>query len=459
LTAGCGVNPGGEDPAVHAEDHLFSGGFLVDPSRTVAGERDVLVRQGRVEAVAPSLRPYGQWKQEGRRLCVWDLRGLCLLPGLVDIHTHLRVPGQEHKETISSGTQAAAAGGFTTILAMPNTQPCVDRVRVLRALKKRLARESVVRVHVVAAVTQGQKGKRLAPLEDLRAEGAVAFSDDGFSVRDAKLFREALLLAERLGCPVISHCEDSALSAGGIVQEGPVAMRFGVRGIPAAAEEVMVARDILLAADTGARLHLAHVSTAKSLKMVRLAKEAGLAVTAEAAPHHFILNEEAVLRWGSNAKMNPPLRPERDRRAVLEAIRDGTVDAVASDHAPHHPDEKARSLSEAPFGVIGLETTVPLLCTLVEEGVLGIERAVELLTRGPAAAMGLGAGSVAEGRDADLVVLDRERRFRIDVHAFRSKARNSPFHGRDVSGKVLATVVQGRVVWEEADVAGRKAWI
>lgn len=444
---------------MYAEDHLFSGALLVDPSRGGTGERDVLVREGRVESVAPSLRPYGQWKRGGRKFCLWDLRGLCLLPGLVDIHTHLRVPGQEHKETISSGTQAAAAGGFTTILAMPNTRPCVDRVRVLRALKKRLAREAAVRVLVIAAVTQGQKGKRLAPLEDLRSEGAVAFSDDGFSVRDAGLFREALRRAQTLGCPVISHCEDPALSVGGVVQEGPVASRFGLKGISAAAEEVMVARDLVLAADTGARLHLAHLSTARSVRMVRLAKERGLPVTAEAAPHHFLLNEEAVIRWGSNAKMNPPLRSENDRRAVLEAIRDGTIDAVASDHAPHHPDEKARGLAEAPFGVIGLETTVPLLLSLVEDGLLGIERAVELLTRGPAEAMGLAAGSVAEGRDADLVVLDRKRRFRIDVHTFRSKARNSPFDGRPVTGKVLATLVQGRVAWEEPEVDSRKSWI
>lgn len=444
---------------MYAEDHLFSGALLVDPSRGVAGERDLLVREGRVEAVALSLSPYLQWKKGERRLCVWDLRGLCLVPGFVDIHTHLRVPGQEHKETIASGTQAAAAGGFCTILAMPNTRPCVDRVRVLRALKGRLTQEAAVRVLVIAAVTEGQKGKRLAPLEDLRSEGAVAFSDDGFSVRDAGLFREALRRAREMGCPVISHCEDPGLSAGGIVQEGPVASRLGVKGIPAAAEEVMVARDLLLAADTGARLHLAHLSTARSVRMVRMAKERGLAVTAEAAPHHFVLNEEAVIRWGSNAKVNPPLRTERDRRAVLEAILDGTIDAVASDHAPHHPDEKACGLERAPFGVIGLETTVPLLFSLVEDGVLGIERAVEVLTCGPAAAMGLPFGTVAEGRQADLVVLDRKRRFRLDVHTFRSKARNSPFHGRDVAGKVLATLVRGRVAWEEAELAGRKTYI
>ncbi|MEW6439709.1 MAG: dihydroorotase [bacterium] len=437
--------------ATPSDDFLFTNGFLCDPASGIAGRRDLLVRDGRVQAVGHSLEPFSRWKRPASRLWIYDLDGLCLLPGLVDIHTHLRVPGQEHKETLLTGTQAAAAGGFTTILAMPNTRPCVDRVRVLRSLQGRIRREAVVRVLPVAAVTRGERGKRLAPIEELRAQGAVAFSDDGAPVADARLMREALKAVLPLGCPVISHCEDPALFSGGVVQEGPVAERLGLPGIPGAAEEVMVARDLCLAAETGARLHLAHLSTARSLCMVRLAKERGVAVTAEVTPHHFSLTEEAVFASGANAKMNPPLRPERDRQALIEGLRDGTVDAVASDHAPHHPEEKAQPLDRAPYGVIGLETTVPLVFSLVHLGTLPLERAVELLTIGPARVMGLAAGVLGEGRPADLVAVDREREYRVDVRSFRSKARNCPFDGRPVRGKVVLTMVGGRVVFEEGE--------
>ena len=440
------------------EKLLFANGFLVDPASGTAGKRDLLVQGGRVQLIGHSLEPFSQWKQGAENLWIYDLRGMYLFPGLVDIHTHLRVPGQEHKETILTGTLAAAAGGFTTILAMPNTRPCLDRGSVLRSLKKRLAREALVRVHPVAAITKGQKGRGLAPLDELRSEGAVAFSDDGSPVADARLMRHALHAARELGCPVISHCEDPALASGGVLQEGPLAERFGVPGIPSAAEEVMVARDLCLAAETGSRLHLAHLSTERSLCMVRMAKDRAVPVTVEVAPHHFALNEDAVLRSGSNAKMNPPLRPEKDRKALLEGLKDGTVDAVASDHAPHHPDEKARPITEAPFGVIGLETTLPLVLSLVDQGALTIQRAVELLTIGPSRAIGLSAGgTLGTGQAADLVVVDRERTYRVDVHSFRSKGRNCPFDGWTVQGKAVLTMVDGKVVIEEQDfLEGRK---
>jgi dihydroorotase len=409
------------------------------------------VRDGRIAEIAPSLAPYPQWKRDERPLAIYDLKGYCLLPGLVDIHVHLRVPGQEHKEDLVTGTRAAAAGGFTSVMAMPNTNPCLDRVSVIRELGKRLASEAVVRVYPVGAVTRGQKGKSLVPLESLRREGVVAFSDDGRPVMNASLARQAMQKALQLGCPTISHCEDDHLARGGVVQEGAVAEKLGVKGIPSAAEDVMTARDIALAWDTGAHLHLAHVSTARSLEMIRRAKDRGIRVTAEVTPHHLVLDESAVLTLGADAKMNPPLRKEADVQALQEGLKDGTVDAVASDHAPHHPDEKASSLAEAPFGVIGLETTLPVMLSLVEQERIGLERALELLTVGPARTMGLEAGTLRAGGPADLVVVDRERTFRVDAGSFRSKARNCPFDGWSVKGRTLLTMVGGLVVHQETE--------
>jgi dihydroorotase len=428
---------------------LFTNGFLVDPGTGTFGQRDLFVCEGRVRAIAPSLAPFQEWRQAEEPLWIYDLEGQYLFPGLVDIHTHLRVPGQEHKETLVSGTQAAAAGGFTSVLAMPNTNPCLDRKSVLRDLQGRIDREAVVRVYQVGAITRGQKGKSLAPLETLRREGAVAFSDDGLPVMDACLMRAAMQRALQLGCPIVSHAEDDRLARGGVVQEGKIAEQLGVKGIPHAAEDVMTARDLTLAGDTRAHLHLAHVSTATSLEMIRSAKDKGIHVTAEVTPHHLVLNENAVLELGSDAKMNPPLRTEKDQQALQAGLKDGTFDAVASDHAPHHPDEKALSLAEAPFGVIGLETTLPLVLSLVHQGLIGLERGVELLTTGPAKAMGLDAGTLGEGQDADLVVVALDRPFQVDVRAFRSKARNCPFDGWSLKGQVLLTMVGGQVVYEE----------
>ncbi len=425
---------------------LFINGVVVDPAAGIFGRRDLLVRDGRVARMAPSLVP-GEGEEETLR--IYDLRGWYLLPGLVDLHTHLRVPGQEHKETIRTGTLAAAAGGFTSILTMANTAPPVDRPRVLRLLKERIDREAVVRVFPVAAVTVGLKGSRVARLEALAEAGAVAFSEDGFSVRNARLLREAMERARDVDRPVISHCEDRDLAAGGSVQEGEVAERLGVSGIPSAAEDVVTARDLCLAAETGVRLHVAHVSTARSIEMIRLAKEKGIPVSAEVTPHHLMLTDRDVLRLGAAGKVNPPLRPEEDRRAMREALRDGTVDAVASDHAPHHPEEKALGLEKAPFGVIGMETTLPLLLGLVDQGVIGLERAVELLSSGPAGVMKLEEGRLGEGGAADLVVVDPERDFVVEAASFRSKARNTPFGGWRLKGRAVLTLVGGRVVFAD----------
>ncbi len=432
-------------------DYLFTNALLVDPGNGIFGQRDLLVRDGRVEATAPSLAPYSEWKRPEGSLEIYDLKGMALFPGLVDIHIHLRVPGQEHKEDLVSGTEAAAAGGFTSVLAMPNTSPCLDRSSVIRDLMKRVASESVVRVYPTGAITRGQKGKSLVPMEALRREGVVAFSDDGRPVMDANLARKAMQASVTLGCPTISHCEDDCLARGGAVQEGDVAEKLGVKGIPSAAEDVMTARDLALAWDTGAHLHLAHVSTGKSIGMIRKAKDKGIRVTAEVTPHHLVLDESAVLELGANAKMNPPLRSAEDLLALREGLCDGTVDAVASDHAPHHPDEKAAGLAEAPFGVIGLETTLPVLLSLVDKECIGLERAVELLTTGPARAMGLDAGTLGAGDPADLVIVDLNRTFRVDVSTFRSKARNCPFDGWSLKGRALLTMVGGQVVYEDRE--------
>ncbi len=439
---------------------LFSNGLLVDPGAGVHGRRDILVSGGRVQALAPSLAPFRQWlSDDGERLCVYDLAGRYVFPGLVDIHTHLRVPGQEHKEDLVSGTRAAAWGGFTTVLAMPNTKPIVDRVSVLRALRRRIDDEAVVRVGIVASVTRGQAGRRLAALAALKGEGAVAFSDDGRPLMDAGLMKQALETGRELDCPVIAHCEDLTLVHGGVIRQGGVSRRLGLPGIPASAEEVMVARDLCLARETGAHLHLAHLSTAGSVEMVRIAKEKGVRVTAEATPHHLTLTDEAVMRFGADAKVNPPLCGPEDRDALRRGIRDGTLDAVASDHAPHHPDEKALSISEAPFGIIGLETTLPVMMTLVARGVVSVTRAVELLSVGPARAMGLSSGTLREGETAELVVVEPDTPAPVNVRRFRSRARNCPFRGMKLIGKPVLTLKGGSIIMKKRSLAQHVHWL
>lgn len=426
---------------------ILKGGLLVDPGTGTYGVRDVLVEGEAVQAIAPSLAPYQQWKNEDSDLVVLDAKGCYLFPGLVDIHAHLRVPGQEHKEDLVSGTRSAAAGGFCTVLAMPNTSPCLDGVAVVRDLQERISSEAVVRVAIVGTVTQGQKGRTLAPIERMYAQGIVAFSDDGSPVSDARVMREAMKITAAIGCPIISHCEESTLAEGGVVQEGEVAERLGVPGIPHAAEEVMVARDLCLAADTGAHLHLAHLSTERSVAMIGAAKERGVHVTAEVTPHHLVLTDEEVLRKGANAKMNPPLRKQRDMESLRRALKDGSVDAIASDHAPHSPGEKALALDKAPFGVIGFETTLGVTLSLVEEGVIGLVRAVELLTVGPARVMGLQAGTCSKDRDADIIVVDPNAVYTVDSASFLSKARNCPFDGWKIKGKTVLTMVRGETVF------------
>jgi len=422
---------------------LIRGGRVVDPASGLDGRRDILIEEGRIAAVAPRL--------ESGEARLWDATGLVVAPGFIDLHVHLREPGQEHKETIASGTRAAAAGGFTSVCAMPNTLPVNDRPEITRLIRERAAAQAAVNVFPVAALTVGLAGAEPADLAAQAEAGAVAFSDDGRCIQSAAVMRRVMVLARDLGLVVSDHCEDASLAAGGIVHEGPRAARLGRPGIPSAAEEIMVARDALLAEATGAPVHICHVSTAGSVRILRQAKRRGVRVTAEATPHHLTLTDAAVDGGDPGFKMNPPLRPEEDVEALIEALADGTIDAVASDHAPHAAAEKAAGLAAAPFGIVGLETAVAvLLDRLVRPGRISLNRLVTLCSSRPAEIFGLrDKGRLAAGADADLTLLDLGAETVVDTRAFASKSRNSPFHGWRLRGKPVMTFVGGRIVYPE----------
>jgi dihydroorotase len=418
---------------------LVRGGRLVDPAAGRDGRFDVLVEDGMVAAVAARIDPPAQCE-------VVEAEGLVVTPGLVDMHVHLREPGQEYKETIRTGTAAAAAGGFTAVACMANTKPVNDERAVTEFIVAEAARHGFARVHPVGAISKGLAGEELAEMGEMAAAGAVGFSDDGRPVVDTELMRRALLYAQHFGCPLIQHAQDLHLSGSGVMHEGEVATRLGLPGIPGLSEEVMVARDLLLLAETGGRYHVSHLSTARCLELVREGKRRGLAVTCEASPHHLLLTDRAVADTGfsTNVKMNPPLRSEADRQALLAGLADGTVDAIASDHAPHHADEKDLEFSAAPFGIVGLETTVSLgLDRLVHAGVIGLARFVELLTAGPARILRIGAGTLAVGRPGDLTLLDLDREVTVDPTTFRSKGRNTPFAGWRLRGGPVGTILGG----------------
>ncbi len=387
---------------------------------------------------------------------VLDARGAIVAPGLVDVHVHLREPGQSAKETIASGTRAAAAGGFTDVLAMPNTDPVVDNVAWVEWVIGRARAAGHCRVHPIAAVTLGQRGETLTPMAALRDAGAVAFSDDGRPVASAAIMRRALAYARDLGTPIIAHEEDLDLRGAGVMHEGFTSMRLGLQGIPAAAETVMVRRDVELAELTGGRVHLAHLSCEGSVAALRDARTRGLAVSGEACPHHFILTDEAVGDYDTHAKMNPPLRSERDRDALLQAIADGTIDCLATDHAPHTEDDKRDSFDRAPFGIVGLETALALTLThLVHPGHVALAQALALWTEAPRRLFNLPPVDLTPGSPADLVLIDPDAEWTIDPEQFHSRGRNTPFAGWTVRGRVRATVCEGRVThvdpaWEEA---------
>jgi dihydroorotase len=425
---------------------LIKGGRVVDPANGRDGEFDVLVENGRVARVAKGIAADGAHVMEVRP-------GWIVAPGLIDMHVHLREPGQEHKETIATGAAAAVAGGFTAVACMPNTDPVNDHPGVTELILRKAAAANLARVYPIGAVSIGSRGEQLAELGAQRAAGCVAFSDDGRPVATALLMRRALEYAGMLGAPIVDHCEDPSLKGDGVAHEGFHAAALGLRGIPGVAESVMVERDIALAELTGAPLHVAHMSARQSLRAVRDGKARGVRVTCEVAPHHFTLTDESLdrpVRYDTNVKMNPPLRETADRDAMIEGLADGTVDVIATDHAPHHADEKLVEFDRAPFGIVGLETAVPLVFDrLVHTGRIGIRRVIELLSVNPARVLNVAGGSLADGAIADVTILDPDERVTIRAADLKSKSKNTPFDGWTLRGAVAATIVGGRVVYSK----------
>lgn len=413
---------------------------MLDPGRW-NGEADVWIRDGRIVAVvSPDVAP-----PSGFRYI--DATGLLVVPGLVDLHVHLREPGFEYKETIATGTAAAVAGGFTSVCCMPNTQPVNDSAEITRRILGHAKAASLAAVYPVGAITKNSQGRELTNVMELKEAGCVAVSDDGRPVMADQVMRAAMKQAAEAGLPVIDHCEDLNLSGCGCMNDGPVSRALGLRGMPSMAEDRMVKRDILLAQETGARLHIAHVSTAGTVQAVRNAKAAGLPVTAEVCPHHFSLTEDIVREQQANAKMNPPLRSSQDRAALIEGLADGTIDAIATDHAPHAEYEKQWGMDRAPFGIVGLETALGLAFRLVEAGVLSVESVIEKLTSAPARLFGLSKGTLAVGVQADVVLIDPHREWIVDPERFRSKGRNTPFAGWHLRGQVVRTLIGGKTVY------------
>jgi dihydroorotase len=421
---------------------VIQNGTVIDPANNLNSLCDVLIEDGVVRAVE---KPGAFRKTEAE---VIDAKGLIVAPGFVDIHVHLREPGQEYKETVLTGTQAAVAGGFTAVACMANTNPVNDNGAVTRYIIERGREANLARVFPIGALSKGLKGEELASLGEMVDAGAVAISDDGRPVMNTNLMRRALEYCSMLNVPISVHEEDLHLAGGGVMNEGPTALRLGLRGIPNAAEDVMIARDITLARLTGGRVHIAHLSTRGAVVLIRQAKAEGLAVTAEAAPHHFTLTEEAVNGYDTNAKMAPPLRLAEDVAAVKEGLRDGTIDAIATDHAPHHRDEKEVEFDQAANGIVGLETALSLTMKLVDEGVLSLSEAVRKLTINPARIFGLPHGKLTIGAAADVVVFDPVRPWRVDAAKLQSKSKNSPFDGWELKSKVVMTLVGGKIVYD-----------
>jgi dihydroorotase len=420
---------------------LIQGGRVVDPASKFDGAADVLIRDGKVEKVGQGLKAGG--------VPVFDARGAIVAPGFIDMHVHLREPGIEHAETIETGAKAAAAGGFTSICCMPNTLPVNDSAMVTSYIVQRAREVAPVNVFPIGAITKGSKGEELAAIGSMREVGIVAISDDGRPVMNARVMRRAMELARTLDMPVIDHCEDLNLSSGGDMHEGPEAVRLGLRGIPSASEDVMVARDLLLAELTGASYHVAHLSTKRSAAMVAFAKSRGVKVTSEVTPHHFAITDHELCTYDSNYKMKPPLRRQEDVDAVIEGLKDGTIDAIATDHAPHPGDEKMQEFERCPFGITGLETAIGLtLSELVHTGHITVGRMVELFTTGPADVLRMNRGRLLPGAPGDVTIFDLTTQWTFDVSHSLSKSRNSPFSGRKFRGGPVATIVAGAVVWK-----------
>ncbi len=427
---------------------LIRGGRVIDPLNGVDDYLSIFVNDGKIiDLVRNDEQPRHQTLAGAR---IIDAEGCLVVPGLIDMHVHLREPGHEYKETIESGCRAAAAGGLTSVACMPNTNPVNDNQAVTDYILERAAKSGCVNVYPVGAITAGLKGECLAPMGELRGAGAVAVSDDGKTVKNSELMRRAMEYAKNFNLPVICHCEDVDLVGSGVINEGTTSMRIGLKGIPNAAEDIIVAREVSLAELTGCRIHIAHVSTKGAVEIIREAKSRGVKVTAETAPHYFTLSDECLKTFDTNFKVNPPLRGEKDVQAIRQALTQGVIDVIATDHAPHSSLEKDVEFDYASSGIVGLETALPLVLRLVKEGVLTLKDLVEKCSVNPARILGIPKGTLGRGCDADITVIDPASAGRVDGNRFQSKSRNSPFHGWELEGRAIYTIVKGKVAAEAA---------
>jgi len=422
---------------------LIKSGRIIDPSRNIDRVENILIEEGKISSYPAETKKL----EKDKKINLIDASGKTVSPGFIDMHVHLREPGYEHKETIRTGCEAGAAGGFTSLVCMPNTNPINDNASVTEYILLKARKEGIVNVFPIGAITKGEKGESLAQIGEMFEAGCVGISDDGMPVMNSKVMRHAMEYVRPFNIPVISHAEDKNLSGNGVMNEGFFSNKLGLGGIPNASEEVIVARDITLAELTGVHLHIAHVSTAGSVRLIREAKARGIRVTAEATPHHVMLTDEAVLGYDTNAKVNPPIRTAEDIESIRDGLKDGTIDAIATDHAPHSEDEKKVEFDLAPFGISGLETALPISLKLVTEGVLTLNQLIEKLTFNPPQIVNIDRGTLMVGAKADLVIFDTEKAFTVDRMKFRSKGKNSPFHGWKLTGHVEYTIVGGEIVY------------
>lgn len=439
---------------------IITNARIVDPSQGMDRCGHIFIEHGKIkEMVDATLSGHEpQWLAKSGPypgITLVDASGLCLFPGLVDMHAHLREPGFEYKETIRTGTMAAVKGGFTSVCCMPNTNPVNDNETVTYFIIRKAKSEGSCDVFPIGAITKKEEGLEIAEMGKMREAGCVAFSDDGRPVSDSWIMRRALEYARVFDAPLISHAEDLSLSADGVMNEGDVSTLLGLKGIPAESEVIMIKRDIELAALTRGKLHIAHVSTEGGVQALREAKRAGIAVTAETCPHYFTITEEEVMGYNTYAKVNPPLRTGRDRQAIREGLADDTIDVIATDHAPHHIDDKLCEFDRAAFGISGFETALPLSLALVDEGVLTLDRLIHKMTAAPARILGLSKGTLKPGEDGDMVLVDLDRQYTVDGSAFLSSGKNTPFNGRKVKGMAVATVFKGAIVYTDDSLMER----